>query len=228
MAYVPNVISTILFESDHVIIFKIPPGDEWDLKQTNIVWQGRLRLIEQESIQEEPSNDIIKPFDGLRAKIELFNRLPTGDEIWAEIWYNPVCQLESDVSLANNGQETIQLKNSSRFYKIIAQLPGSGYHPLRHNYKDNHVQVALGLKFNDTHLAISFQESLMIYKRRFRNYEDQYQSDINQKDQLHLMKSNLDSFYHKIENHLNLDSVTNHVSELDLDDNDDFGDFVTS
>ncbi|KAK6456510.1 uncharacterized protein RJT20DRAFT_135262 [Scheffersomyces xylosifermentans] len=251
MSYSTEIISTVLFQSTNVAIYSIPPGElslsKWDLKESNIIWTGHLRLIEEEVIRDNVdlfasfpdalhnhnqvdasvwddsgvhgdshTEDVerlhggrqqekrpSKPFECLRAKLELYNEvvIPPGvgsltstkkDVIWAETWYNPSPILAEDLGadeyfkIANNGQETIQMtKESSKYYKIIAQLPGSGYHPFTKDnvqgFDDDNgmlLQVALGLKFYESFDNISFSESLNIYKRRFRNFEDQYRYEL--------------------------------------------------
>lgn len=131
----------------------------------------------------------------------------TKDLVWAEIWYNPAPLKDTDNSyfginsdlgdanegdlgvelksgssytIANNGEETIQGTESSKYYKIISQIPESGYHPYDPTHGSEKVlQVALGLKFDESFNAVSFAESLAIYKRRYRNFEDQYNDEHN-------------------------------------------------
>ncbi|CUM64600.1 uncharacterized protein PRCAT00002208001 [Priceomyces carsonii] len=222
----PHVLSTMLFESSGVSVFKIPPGKisltNWNLDLANIIWKGDLRLIEQEVLSNEmdlfslyntkggdDDTSPTMPFKGLRLKLELFQVLNladnrTADEVWAEVWYNPMISSSSaslsaalyltpmptipcgnlPYSIANNGQETIQITpESSKYYKIIAQLPGSGYHPFEGNLtKENQegalLQIALGLRFDHTDEAMSFSESLNIYRRRFKNFEEQYDYEL--------------------------------------------------
>ncbi|ODV82137.1 uncharacterized protein CANTADRAFT_35300, partial [Suhomyces tanzawaensis NRRL Y-17324] len=236
MPYTPNIVSTVLFESSEVVVFKIPPGPsklaKWNLNESNVIWRGSIRLVEQEVIQEEtketretndnydthiqgelltsvlensstsstavdgdhspdPSPDPSPPHQGLRAKIELFNTqtIPPSvgsltsvrkDTQWAEVWYNPIDRIASEgIKIANNGQDTVQITESSRYYKIVAQLPQTGYHPRAIDDDDlDLLQIGLGLKFRESYQAISFSESLNLYRRRYRNFEEQYNSDI--------------------------------------------------
>lgn len=229
MLYSSEIISTLLFESTNVSVYRIPPGplllSKWNLKELNVIWTGSLRLVEQEMIRDNvdlfalfPESQAKegnenkanlkmpnKPYECLRAKLELYNTVyvPPGvgslittkkDVVWAEVWYNPIPELvlaESSIEeyfkIANDGEETIQMTTeSAKFYKIIAQIPGSGYHPLcelenissTKDDKELLVQVALGLKFEETFDTITFSESLNIYKRRFRNFEDQYHYEL--------------------------------------------------
>lgn len=126
MLYSPDIVSTVLFESNNVNVFKIPPGDvnlsKWNLKRDNVIWTGNIRLIEQELINDHtdvwdistpfgetneidpqniPQPTLIKPYNGLRAKLELYNKevIPptvgslttiTKDVTWGEVWYNPI------------------------------------------------------------------------------------------------------------------------------------------
>lgn len=282
-----DIISTTLFEAQGVSIFRIPPGEvslsKWNLKDSNTIWKGDMRLIEEELVQEdidvfsqnanaevgssttmdkkqskvaEADLALIKPYKGLRLKMELFNVsnslvVPPNDSrmeelaIWAEVWYNPLGDESDDqktnqYSIANNGQETIQMTpQSARYYKIIVQLPGTGYHPFLHedeqtSQQDNLVQVALGLKISENFAAISFSESLSIYKRRFQNFVEQYQYELRlseaQNKQKHLsldMKSNVNegepaTSKNSEHNHRDNDSD----DDDDDDEDDDFGDFV--
>lgn len=185
MTYIPNVISTVLFESDSATVHKIPPGDKWDLNNRTEVWKGSLRLIEQEIIIEDNDSGsasncgVRSAFEGLRAKIELFNVINDEDVVWGEVWYNPVVPGSNGARIANNGQETIQMCHSMRDYKIIGQLPGSGYHPIMSDEKDANPKIQIGLALRlEQFLAISFLESLSLYKRRFKNYQDQFETKV--------------------------------------------------
>lgn len=226
-----NVISTKLFETDGVCAFKIPPGSvslsAWNVLAVQNVWQGSLRVYEQEvttdgvevfsqlpGISDEssfpfgnadpsvfhkslqPRKESVPPYTGLRLKLELYNTTvlpPTigsltstnKDVVWAEVWYNPQPAeldtpppegLDYTCVIANDGCETIQITENPKYYKLITQLPGLGYHvvPRGQQPKTQVTQVALGLKFDDNFSAVSFAESLGIYKRRFRNFEEQY------------------------------------------------------
>lgn len=119
-------------------------------------------------------------------------------------------------AIANNGEETIQTTESSKYYKIIGQIPESGYHPFdpKHLLEElgpvKVLQVALGLKFDESFNAVSFAESLGIYKRRYRNFEDQYNYEFN------LLS---------LENSLKKLSLNDTKSDDDDDDDDDDNDF---
>lgn len=278
-----DIISTTLFEAEDVAVFRIPPGNlslsKWDINDSNIIWRGNLRLIEEELIQDDKrvfltgSNEAgvqslspftlgsqlslfhhrdtddahIKPFRGLRLKLELFNVdnclvVPPNDfgledtATWAEVWYNPLLVEQDDTDIepnhyfiANNRQETIQMTpQSSKFYKIIVQLPGSGYHPFLEEEQSAQdgllLQVALGLKISENFAAISFSESLSLYRRRFKNFVDQYNyelrlSEIEDKQKhLSLIRDTGDQFQ--------TDEPVD-IEEDDHDEEDDFGDFVS-
>lgn len=185
MTYIPNVISTVLFESDSAAVHKIPPGDKWELNEKSEIWKGSLRLIEQEIIFDENDSEsanidgVRSAFEGLRAKIELYNINNNEDVVWGEVWYNPVLRDSKGARIANNGQETIQMRHSMRDYKIIGQLPGSGYHPIMNDETDSNPNIQIGLALRlEQFLAISFLESLSLYKRRFKNYQDQFETRV--------------------------------------------------
>lgn len=264
-----NIITSTLFETGGVSAFTIPPGDnslsKWNINDSNIIWKGHLRLIEEELIPDEDEeggsslwkgseatgdelswfvntdgtgpnaqkDEPMLPYRGLRLKLELFNIRKVGlstlgngnaveDVVWAEVWYNPRedTGIEADRHrIANNGQDTIQMTpQSSKFYRLIVQLPGSGYHPFRladqqGGDDEQLVQVALGLKISENFSAISFSESLSIYRRRFKNVEDQY---------------NYEMRLLQIENKLKSLSIGNASDQQESSDDDDFGDFVGS
>lgn len=194
-----SVLSHQIFQADHVAVFKIPPGEillsRWKTDPENIVWQGSLRLLEQEV--ELDANDSSGEQNLLRLKLELYNHEKLtqfledfveveNDMQWAEVWYNPFLESELHYKIANDGEDTIRVTpQSSLYYKIIAQLPGSGYHPLEcdnfnvENEEDKEntkkagvLQIALGLKFPDKFTAVLFSEALAMYRRRFRSVQD--------------------------------------------------------
>lgn len=239
------IISTTLFETPTVSIYKIPTGkvslSNWALDESTLLWKGTLKLIEQEVIEDSQeelaagSSEIIwetgasaaaayskdknadpkdknadskdrKDTAGLRAKIELSNvwTIPpmvgsltsiSKDFTWAEIWYN-------QGKVGNNGEETVVMSESKRVYRVLAQLPGSGYHQkelkpqgnslkvqskglkdtksesselLKHQdtTADSPIQVALALEFPDSYNASSFSEALGLYKRRYLSFQEQ-------------------------------------------------------
>lgn len=181
------------FLANNVSVFKIPPGEislsKWNIEKENMVWKGNLRLCEQEVTESDLPKS--SPFEGLRLKLELYNHekltllLEDFVEVennvpWAEVWYNPFRESDLQYKIANDGEDTITVTpQSSRYYKIITQLPGTGYHPMESSShtKGCILQIALGLKFEDKFTAILFAETLATYRRRFRNYQDKYLYD---------------------------------------------------
>lgn len=192
-----SVLNNTLFEADGVSALKIPPGKaslaRWNTDPSNVVWKGSVRLIEQEMAETSGPSAM---FEGLRLKLELFNHDPSllSDPAnnlvpWAEVWYNPLVDANNGFCIANDGEDTICVtEESARYYKIITQLPGTGYHPLNNGSNPTGLilQVALGLKFDDLFTAVSFAEALGIYRKRFNSYQDtflynQHLSDLQQK-----------------------------------------------
>ena len=280
-----DIISTKLFETEDVSVFRIPPGElslsKWDINDSNIIWRGSLRLTEEELIQEDKgvflngSNGVesecfssftvgdkpsafflkdtevapIKPYKGLRLKLELFNYNDSlvappnesgmeDEKIWAEVWYNPLpAEQDNELdpaqySIANNKQETIQMTpQSAKFYKLIVQLPGSGYHPFiqeEEQIEDGYLlQVALGLKISENFAAISFSESLSIYRRRFKNFVDQYNYELRLSEiegkQKHL---SINTENNPEGSGTDLGSGNKTTVDNDDNDEDEFGDFV--
>lgn len=177
-----------------VSMLRIPPGEislkKWDTSVDNIVWNGHLRLYEQE-VTDTGDSAASAAFEGLRLKLELYNpEMITllledfvemaSDVPWAEVWYNPFHETEMHYKIANDGSDTITVSpQSARYYRIVAQLPGTGYHPMETSTGTNGciLQVALGLRFNDEFTAILFAEALATYRRRFRNYQDKFLYD---------------------------------------------------
>ncbi|KAM9933781.1 hypothetical protein OXX80_006598 [Metschnikowia pulcherrima] len=221
------LISNVLFECDNVSVFKIPPGTvslkKWD--SAKIVWRGSIRLLEEEQTAASPES---APYSGLRLKLELYNKkgsaavsdhFRTAGNVlsWAEVWFNPFSESDLDYKVGNDGADTIVMTpESSKYYKIVSQLPDTGYCPLRREEKGFLLQVALGLQFHDSFAASSFSESLAIYKRHFRNFQEKY--SFNQK---------VASLGQTMQSALTLPSTDiGHIGFLDDDDDDDFGNFV--
>lgn len=218
-----------------VAVFRIPPGEnslkKWNTSAENIVWKGHLRLCEQE-VSDAGDTAASSAFEGLRLKLELYNpEVITqlledfveleSDVPWAEVWYNPFSESDMHYKISNDGSETIQVSpTSSRNYKIIAQLPGAGYHPLDsgEDTKGCILQIALGLRFEDEFTAILFAETLATYRRRFRNYQDKFLYD---KHLLLLQNKILENLKIPVE------ELREPTPISDFED-DDFGNFVGS
>ena len=200
----------------------------------------------------------IKPYKGLRLKLEFFNFKDSlvvppnesrmeDEKIWAEVWYNPLPAEEDNSGvdftqycIANNREETIQMTpQSSKFYKIIVQLPGSGYHPFiqeEEQIEEGYLlQVALGLKISENFAAISFSESLNIYRRRFKNFVDQYNYELrlseveSRQNLLSINNNDIPDDSRTDEGSVNQapgNFADNDDENNDDNDDDDFGDFV--
>lgn len=207
-----DTLNITLFECENVSVFCIPPGEillsKWNIDESNVLWRGKLRLVEQEfngwDEEEELTefetwgkDDFEKLYLGLRLKLELYNDQDKGEniwgdgtkeQIWAEVYYNPrgECSKKENIAkdgkgsyyIAKNLQETIEMTpQSSKFYRIIVQLPGSGYHPFRENKEGKErsgiIQIALGLRLGNSSEASMFSESLFFYKKRFLELEEQ-------------------------------------------------------
>lgn len=184
------LIKTVLFETDGVALFKIPPGDarlrNWN--PAHVVWNGSLRLTEQEDTAAVDGGDV-PPQLSLRLKLELFNRLDSGllllefadlatEVLWAEVWYNPLCDSPLANCIANDHSDTLEMSaESAKYYRVVAQLPGTGYHPFRDTDKGFLLQVALGLHLRDQATAAAFSESVALYRRHFRSFQEKYACD---------------------------------------------------
>lgn len=229
-----SIVSHLILNLLNVLVFKIPPGEvslrRWETKGENVVWRGKLRLLEVEE-DDNDENSKKEPYQLLRLKLELYRKDPAeglvdnltegGNEgIWAEAWYNPFRELGIDCSVANDGEDSIQMvPESAKYYRVVLQLPRSGYHPFlvkRASNKQSVLQVALGMKFQDSFDAMTFAEGIGIYRRRFKAYQEKY-----------LYDKHLSRLQHKIVNDLT-------ISEKELrentpaSDDDDFGNFVSS
>lgn len=214
---------------------------------------GKSEAIDFSKKKEIPES--CAPQKTLRLKLELYNTTEVSpdvgslvgthrDEIWAEVWYNPlrpIDYLNWNTCIANDGQETIQaIPESSKYYKIIAQLPGTGCNHANGANEDidgHLLNIALGLKFMDTFDAISFSEGLNIYKRRFSDFIDQlnYELAMNKLDDLHINKVGSPVIQLDPHDYTNGQSGS-HESDYDSirieqdfdteDSESDFGDFV--
>lgn len=225
-----SVVSNQLFLAHNIVVFKIPPGElslsKWNTDRPNIVWKGSIKLIEQEVVDD---SDTPEPYQVLRLKMLLFNEDKSSllqedfdhsgkESPWAEVWYNPFPEANIDYSIANDGEETIQMTpDSPRCYKIIAQLPGTGYHPFRSSDSDKHslLQVALGVKFHDSEAAYSFSDALAVYRRRFKAHQEKAMYD-----------KHLESLQQSIRSRLSL--ADDDPKDSSASDDDDFGSFVSS
>lgn len=220
------LVSSTLFQTSTAYVFKIPPGSpklgNWTT--SDVVWKGSLRVIEQEDTEVSERSRV----SGLRLKLELYNNetlnllledfFRVHKEIpWAEVWYNPFLESGLGFVIGNDGQDTIMTTpESSKYYKIITQLPRSGYHPFKPPEKGFLLQVALGLKFGNSSDSAAFSESLAIYRRRFRNYHEPalYEKQLHDL-QLRVLRDLC----------LALDEERTPTPMSDFDD-DDFGNFV--
>ncbi|OBA21142.1 hypothetical protein METBIDRAFT_176197 [Metschnikowia bicuspidata var. bicuspidata NRRL YB-4993] len=223
------LISNVHFECHGVSVFKIPPGPvslaNWP--QKSIVWKGSMRLTEEEQTAVSPESAL---YMGLRLKLELYNRksaetdpspfrAPEDVVPWAEVWYNPFLETDLEYRVANDGSDTIEMTpESSKYYQIISQLPDTGYSPIHNSEKGFLLQVALGLQFDDPYNASSFSESLEIYRRHFRNFQEKflYDSKLSALELTMLTSLTLPS------------SGSRSASILAEEDDDEFGSFVGS
>lgn len=229
-----SIVSNQLFDTHKVLVFKIPPGEvtlpRWDTKEQNVVWKGNLRLIEEEeTIEDEIEKE---PYELLRLKLEFYNADKADplldniegfdkSQVWAEAWFNPFREQGIDWAIANDKDDTIKMTpESPKYYKVVLQLPGSGYHPFSFKMaskKQSVLQIALGLKFEDSFNAMSFSESLGIYRRRFKAFHEKF-----------LYDQHLTSLHHRIINELNVSDRELREHTPVLEDDDEFGNFVGS
>lgn len=248
-----EIVSSEIFECNAVEVFKIPPGEitlnQWTNYESNTVWRGSLRLIEQESFPTEKAIDDIEledsqnsdlpilPINKIRLKVELFNTNNDDNLLWGQVYYNPLINIKDDLievidTKESSGEpststdipqiETIQRTHSYRLFKIIVQVPGTNYSP--NKYDDKLIQVALGLKFDDKIDAYTFIERLQSYKKLFTSYVEQYNYDIEML-QLTTKQSNMSLNDIDAINFTNINNFQ--PPNNDLDDNDDFGEFVS-
>lgn len=213
-------------------IYRIPKADAlataWNASKPNWVWKGCLRLLEQ----ERTSSDA-QPHEQLRLKLELYKREKitllsesfaeiTNEIPWAEVWYNPFQGHEQPYRIANDGSDTITVSSrSSRCYRLIAQIPGTGYHAYEVNSgsKSSVLQVALACQFEDSFAAGSFSESLALYRRRFAAFQDRFHYD-----------QHLSSLRHRIDNMRFSSPDPDDDGDVNggSDSDNDFGHFVSS
>lgn len=231
-----EIISTQVFSCSGISVFVIPPGDlsmaQWTNYDTNYIWKGNLKVEEQEIIEEgdwQPTSTLKLPADRIRLKLELYNNT---NNTWAVVWYNPPHEGYEIL-------ETIQRTESSRIFKIIAQLPDSLYGGLEPLTNVN--KVALGLKFGDKIDAYEFIEKLESYKKQFTSFIDQYLYELEVKEAIHKVddltinskdqNTNIDQIKDHESNDIDNDNSTAHIESKDIDeeeeDDDDFGDFVS-
>lgn len=181
------------------------------------VWSGTLVLVEQECDSSE--EDVPrKPCVALRLKVCLCNAA----EEWAEVWYNPLNKDETRYAIARDGLETIEiLLEDCRHFRVVAQLPGSGYHPMHHpsgavlDAHDPPVQVALMLRFDSVHDGYAFLDALDRYHRKFASAVDTY-----------LYEMRLVEAETKMRNAMLTRKCMHDQEKIDDDDDDDFGTFV--
>lgn len=146
------------FQAHRVKAFRIPPGDpaqdHWDKHCNDILWTGSLRVL----------TELGPMWPSARIKVELFNNrkfLNQQSEVpWAETYYVPLLK-DGSVYVANDHMETVTRTDSPHIFRVVLQLPGTGFHPFtdEHN-KKSMLQVALGLKIESLEVANKFAKSL--------------------------------------------------------------------
>lgn len=169
---------------------------EIELSKSNQIWSGALDFIEQEQSNnaymegfEQTKNDnfIIRPFLKLRSKLEFKN---SEHKLWGEAWFNPIVtdlnlfsgtttdiDIQRVIKINPEGTDTVQ-QLSDTTYKVIVQLPNSGFHPFYNDDTPIDVSfVALGMKFNSSRSAAQFEYVLNIYQTKFRHEQQQYYYD---------------------------------------------------
>ena len=89
------------------------------------------------------------------------------------------------------------------------------------------LQVALGLKISENFAAISFSESLSIYRRRFKNFVDQYNYELRLSE-IEGKQKHLSINTENNPEGSGTDHGSGNKTTVDNDDNDEdeFGDFV--
>lgn len=182
--------SKVLFEcKDGASLYSIPCTDTLStikFTERNKIWQGSLLFIEEEQLSnsymegfEQTKNDkfIIHPFLKMKSKLEFRN----GRYLWGETWYCPVVEdlnlstttatnvdVQKVTKISHDGTNTIEQISSNKF-KVIVQLPNSGYKPYYPNHSpDDLPQVALGLEFENPDMAAQFEYMLAVYDARFK------------------------------------------------------------
>ena len=129
---------------------------------------------------ERDGSKLVKPFHALKLKLVFFNKIEEEFVPWAEVWYNPLDKPGENFSIAKNGEETIQLAlENCQNFKIIAQLPGSGYHPIEQHpvstaVESNITQIALELRFSKEEQGMSFLGALDRYHANYSSVLETY------------------------------------------------------
>ncbi|EMG48600.1 hypothetical protein SBY92_003892 [Candida maltosa Xu316] len=194
--------SKVRFESTSgVSLHSIPDTEnlqDIDLTDKNKVWHGSIDFIEQEQLvsthmdgfeQTKYDKFIIHPFLKLRSKLEFKN----GDKLWGETWYVPTnldlilfnknssngndIDIRRITKLSNDGKDSIE-KITDNTFKVIVQLPDSGFHPYYTNHDpENLTQIALGLKFKDSRKAAQFDYILSVFQAKYRHEQQSYYYD---------------------------------------------------
>ncbi|CAH2353454.1 hypothetical protein CLIB1423_10S05358 [[Candida] railenensis] len=195
------------------------------------IWYGSLKVVQEELDEDdEEYRDVDvdsinkdetvagtnprKPFHTIKLKLVFFNKIADEFVPWAEVWYNPLDKPLDYFSIAKNGEETISLiSDTCQKFKVIAQFPGTGYHPIEGSpegsEKDEITQVALELRFSEVDQGLSFLEALDKYHVNYSSVVDSY-----------LYESQLAG---------KTASLTLDSSDLEEEqEEDDFGDFVAA
>ncbi|CAI5755793.1 unnamed protein product [Candida verbasci] len=220
------------FQCDNALIYSIKPSINSESGKSDIdfgtkLWKGSIRLIEQEEINNDHNEDhkklesrryLISPYTKLRLKLELYN----DDNLWGETWYNPIDLNKRDLNLNNANISIQKLKPISKdkeetiakiddgLYKIIAQLPDTGYQPIidGENNTSNADQIALCLKITNSKQNSKFEKALESYNKKYK--EEQHSYYYNQ------------LIYIVNQLNFNLDET------LKDNEEDEFGDFVSN
>lgn len=195
------------------------------------IWYGSLKVVQEELDEDDEeygdvdvdsinkdetvaSTNPTKPFYTIKLKLVFFNKIADEFVPWAEVWYNPLDKPVDYFSIAKNGEETILLiLDTCQNFKVIAQFPGTGYHPIEDSpegsEKDEITQVALELRFSEVDQGLSFLEALDKYHVNYSSVVESYLYEL----QLAAKTASL-----------SLESTNLEEEQED----DDFGDFVAA
>lgn len=121
-----SAVSTVLFETTKVMLYKVPPGPVratgWKLDKNTAVWRGLLRLVEEEIIDDYPTG-LQEPHDTtiIESNNQQSSNAPTSN---VQLYNENQPQNETDLSDPSQRSPYLSLRAKLECFNSKSIVPG--------------------------------------------------------------------------------------------------------